>query len=135
MANGSMVSLCICFSNRHLKLFALITFPLQHNRSKLMMSFLGTGGHLPGQGGRATPCLAYVRQKDAWLIEAGEDSQRQLMYAEHIKPSKVSYLCCCGGLAKGEQMGYGRAVTRKPRLTLINPCMSWLGVSHEFYSR
>ena len=55
-----------------------------------MMSFLGTGGHLPGQGGRATPCFAYVRQKDAWLIEAGEDAQRQLMYADHIKPSKVS---------------------------------------------
>lgn len=42
--------------------------------------------------GDATPsCLALQRERDAWLFDVGEDTQRLLMWLEHIRPSKVGW--------------------------------------------
>lgn len=58
------------------------------------------GGAAEGSvSGDASPCcVGLLREKDAWLFDAGEDTQRQLMWLEHIRPSKVRQQ-----LAKGVQ--------------------------------
>lgn len=62
---------------------------LQNNRTGLALTFLGTGGVLSGAGGRCAPGLALNRVKDVWMVDAGEDVQRQMMWVEHLRPSKV----------------------------------------------
>jgi hypothetical protein len=70
---------------------------LQNNRTGLALTFLGTGGVLSGAGGRCAPGLALNRVKDVWMVDAGEDVQRQMMWVEHLRPSKVSGWVVVGG--------------------------------------
>ena len=52
----------------------------------MMVTLLGTSGEAVGAGRRA-PCVALLRGKDAWLFDAGEDTQRVVSETEHMRPS------------------------------------------------
>ncbi|KAJ9527574.1 hypothetical protein QJQ45_025846 [Haematococcus lacustris] len=61
---------------------------LQSNPSELQVAVLGSAGHSAGRY-RALPSLVLLRGKDAWVFDAGDDTQRQLGAMAHVRPSKV----------------------------------------------
>lgn len=65
----------------------------------MLLTFLGTGGHV-GDYTRAAPCIALARMKDAWLFDAGEDTQRQFSKAYHIRPGKVPAAAAAAAVAQ-----------------------------------
>ncbi|GFH24530.1 SAP domain-containing protein, partial [Haematococcus lacustris] len=62
---------------------------LQSNPSELQVAVLGSAGHSASRY-RALPSLVLLRGKDAWVFDAGDDTQRQLGAMAHVRPSKVS---------------------------------------------
>ncbi|KAL6757377.1 beta-lactamase-like protein [Haematococcus lacustris] len=61
---------------------------LQSNPSELQVAVLGSAGHSASRY-RALPSLVLLRGKDAWVFDAGDDTQRQLGAMAHVRPSKV----------------------------------------------
>jgi hypothetical protein len=62
---------------------------LSSNPSDLQVAVLGSAG-LRAAPGRALGALALCRGKDVWLVDGGDDTQRQLGALPHVRPSKVS---------------------------------------------
>lgn len=68
---------------------ALVPLPAQANRAGLAFTLVGGAAGGAASGDSSSCCLALLRERDAWLFDAGEDTQRALMWLEHLRPSKV----------------------------------------------
>jgi hypothetical protein len=71
----------------------------QANRAGLTLTLIGGAVDGGVSGDSTSACLSLLRERDAWLFDVGEDTQRQLMWTDHIRPSKVRGwggvgLCC-----------------------------------------
>lgn len=61
----------------------------QANRAGLTLTLIGGAVDGGVSGDSTSPCLSLLRERDAWLFDVGEDTQRQLMWTDHVRPSKV----------------------------------------------
>lgn len=61
---------------------------LSSNATELMLTFLGTAPQMNSPRSNV-PSIAVLRPKDAWIFDAGEDTQRQLLAMFHVRPAKV----------------------------------------------
>jgi hypothetical protein len=61
----------------------------QANRAGLTLTLVGGAVDGGVSGDSTSACLSLLRERDAWLFDVGEDTQRQLMWTEHVRPSKV----------------------------------------------
>lgn len=62
---------------------------MQANRAGLAFTLVGGAADGAASGDSSSCCLALLRERDAWLFDVGEDTQRLLMWQEHLRPSKV----------------------------------------------
>lgn len=61
----------------------------QANRAGLVLTLVGGAVEGAESGDSSSSCLALLRERDAWLFDVGEDTQRLVMWLDHIRPSKV----------------------------------------------
>jgi len=62
---------------------------VQANRAGLVLTLVGGAVEGAESGDSSSSCLALLRERDAWLFDVGEDTQRLVMWLDHIRPSKV----------------------------------------------
>jgi hypothetical protein len=79
----------------------------QANRAGLLLTLLGgalgpAARGAASKGDRSQPCVALMRERDTWLLDAGEDTQRAVLWLDHLKPSKVRrWRAMAGGRQEG----------------------------------
>jgi hypothetical protein len=124
----SVVLPCLCPCVSQLKIL-LASIP-----TDLQVAVLGSAALSPAPG-RALGALALCRAKDVWLVDGGDDTQRQLGALPHVRPSKVSTKCVAMVLRDSEDSPRRIAVLCLTEVAAVDMCVPACTFSYLCHGR